>query len=358
MWSTKINPADVPRPNKYVKNFKPMNKAQKIEATKLAIAECVFKKEQRHFLDFNFHNCTPFAQEFTELMCIMEELCPRSGLDFVKRIGSLQGESRSTYEQIVQALCELVIAKKFLDSYPVEQGFKLHWEPTENTKANPEFMIEGKDWRLLVEVKCPSLHDYDTKNQAAAYQVTARLPGVREIMMSVGGEEPALPLDNKVKDFLVSAEKKFSSFSDGVVPTYGLLVICWGERMFEAVTPLSNEACGLLKEPSYFEKNGAKVRFLRVSGVVVTQHQHFAQQMLAGHTPDHQKSCLHFGQYWEFNTPPNPVFLSNTYATRPLPKEFKDVLQTVNAGESLDPIANIMESVMWLHRPGMDQGME
>jgi hypothetical protein len=148
------------------------------QAMKAEIAESIFNQKQRNFLDFHFANFTTFACEFTTLMCILEKLCPGAGHDFVKRIGSLQGEARSTYEQIVQALCELVIAKKFIDSYPLEQGFKLHWEPTEKTKSNPEFMIEGADWRLLVEVKCPSLHDYDRKNKAASNQVTARLPGM------------------------------------------------------------------------------------------------------------------------------------------------------------------------------------
>jgi hypothetical protein len=332
------------------RNAKSEAKARDFQKMKRAIADCVFDNDQRHFLDFHFGNFTPFAQEFTELMCTLETLSPGSGYDFVKRIGSLQGESRATYEQIVQAICELVIAKKFIELYPVEKGFILKWEPTGKTKSNPEFMIEGPEWRLLVEVKCPSLFEYDTKNRAASQQVTARLPGMKEIMTDIGGEVPALPLDNKVKDFLLSAEKKFSSFEENGLPTYGLLFICWGERMFEAITPLSHEACGLLKESSYFEEKGNKIRFPHVSGVVVTQHQHFIQNMLVGHPPPHQRSWLDYGEYWEYGTPPNPVLSSNEFAIRSLPMEFVKNLQTVNAGESLDPIAGMMETVWWLHR--------
>lgn len=318
---------------------------------KLAIADCIFDSDQRHFLDFHFGNFTPFAKQFTEQMCILGFLSPGSGYAFARRIGSLKGELRSTYEQIVQAVCELVIARKFIDSYPLKNGFKLKWEPTGKTKSNPEFMIEGPDWRLLVEVKCPSLFDYDSKNRSASQQVPARLPGMKEIMTAIGGGiEPALPLDNKVKDFLVSAEKKFSSFEEIAIPTYGLLVICWGERMFEAISPLSNEACGLLKTRSYFEENGNKIRFPHVSGVLVTQHQYFIQRMLAGFLPSHQRSCLDYGEYWAYNTPPNPVISSNEFALRALPREFVEKLQAVNAGESLDPIAGIMDTVWWLHR--------
>lgn len=324
--------------------------AEKFEKMKLTIADSVFDDEQRHFLDFHFGNFTPFAQEFTHLMCKLEQLSPGSGYDFVKRIGSLKGESRATYEQIVQAISELVIVKKFLESYPEEEGFTLKWEPTEKTKSNPEFMIDGPEWRLLVEVKCPSLFDYDSKNRTASHQVTARLPGMKEIMTEIGGGVPALPLDNKIKDFLLSAEKKFSSFEEAAKPMYGLLVICWGQRMFEAITPLSNVACGLLKESSYYAENGNKVRFPHVSGVIVTQHQYFIQNMLAGDRPAHQRSWLDYGEYWGYNTPPNPVFSSNDFAFRALPREFLEKLQTVNAGESLDPIAGITETVLWLHR--------
>jgi hypothetical protein len=320
------------------------------EEFRTKLTESIIVDDQRHFLDFHFANFNQFAYELTILICIIDKRCPGSGLDLIKRIGSLKGQTIATYEQIVQALCELIIAKKFIESYPAEQGFKLVWEPTDTTKSNPEFMIVGPDWRLLVEVKCPSLYDYDKKNRAAGYQVTARISGMKELMTELGGTDPALPLDNKVKDYLVSAEKKFSSFDKTEIPTYGLLFICWGVRMFEAITPLSSLFCGLLKERSYFEINGNKVRFPNVSGVIVTQHQHFIKEMLADRIPSHHQSCLHYGEYWGYGTPPNPVFSKNDFAENELPMEIKDTLQTVNAEDSIDPIAGIVDNVMWLRR--------
>jgi hypothetical protein len=302
----------------------------------------------RHFLDFHFANHNEFAQEFIQLMCVLEDLCQGAGYATIKKISSLRGLDRATYDQIVQALSELVIGKRFIEAFPADAGFKLHWEPTDMGKANPEFMLEGPEWRVLVEVKCPTLNDYETKNRTAAQQLAARLPGVKDVMSDIYGTELALPLDNKLKDFLVSAERKFSSFGEVGIPTYGLLVVCWTERMFEAVSPLSNEGCGLLTQASFYRKDEMVVQFPHISGVITTQQQFFLQQALAGYRPSHLSSDLDYGSYWEPNTPANPVFSPNEFATRPLAKVFIDTLEAVTVGGHLDPIAAPIDFVMWL----------
>lgn len=321
------------------KNFQTMRKD---------IDAAIVSGEGRHFLDFHFWNHTEFAQEFIELMCVLEDLCPGAGCATVKKISSLRGEDRATYDQIVQALCELVIGKRFIEAFPADAGFKLHWEPTDIGKANPEFMLEGSEWRVLVEVKCPSLNDYETKNRTAAQQLAARLPGVKDVISNISGTEPALPLDNKLKDFLVSAERKFSSFEEVAIPTYGLLVVCWTERMFEAVSPLSNEGCGLLTQASFYRKDEKVVQFPHISGVITTQQQSFLQEALAGRRPRHLASDLDYGSYWQQNTPANPVFSPNGFAKRSLPQMVIDALEAVMVGEHLDPIAAPIDFVMWL----------
>jgi hypothetical protein len=304
--------------------------------------------QERHFLDFHFANHNKFAQEFIELICVLEDLCLGAGRATVKKIASLRGEDRATYEQIIQALCELVIGKRFIEAFPADEGFKLHWEPTDMGKANPEFMLECPEWRVLVEVKCPSLHEYEMKNRTATHQLAARLPGVKDVISNTIGKEPALPLDNKLKDFLISAERKFSSFGEVSTPTYGLLVVCWAERMFEAVSPLSNEGCGLLTSASFYRKDGKAVQFEHVSGVITTQHQIFLKTALAGYRPIHLASDLDYGSYWEPNTPVNPVFSPNKSAKLQLPQNIIDALEAVMCGEHLDPIASPMDFVMWL----------
>lgn len=321
---------------------------QNFEAMRSEVDAAIVGGEKRHFLDFHFANHNAFAQEFIELMCVLEDLSPGAGHATVKKISSLRGEKRATYDQIIQALCELVIGKRLIQAFSEDEGFKLLWEPTDIGKANPEFMLEGPEWRLLVEVKCPSLHEYAVKNRSAENQLAARLPGVKDVISNISGAEPALPLDNKIKDFLISAERKFSSFGAVSVPTYGLLVVCWADRMFEAVSPLSNEGCGLLTSASFFCKEGKVVEFPHVSGVITTQQQSFLSRALAGDLPGHLASCLDYGKYWEPNTPVNPVFSPNEFAKSQLPQEVIDALEAVPFNEQLDPIASPMDWVMWL----------
>lgn len=322
------------------KNFQAMR--EKIDAA-------ILSGEGRHFLDFHFANHNEFAQEFIELICVLEDLCPGAGCATVKKISSLRGTDRGMYEQIVQALCELIIGKRFIEAFPADEGFKLDWEPTDMGKANPEFMIEGAEWRVLVEVKCPSLYEYEIKNRSATQQLPARIPRLKDVMSEFSGADTALPLDNKLKDFLASAERKFSSFGEVSVPTYGLLIVCWTERMFEAVSPLSNEICGLLTSASFYRKDGEVVKFSHVSGVVTTQHQSFLQRALAGRRPSHLMSDLDYGSYWTPETPANPIFSPNEFAKRQLPQEIIDVLEAVMVGHHLDPIASPMDFVIWLH---------
>jgi hypothetical protein len=99
--------------------------------------------EERHFLDFHFANHNEFAEEFIELMCVLEDICPGAGCATVKKISSLRGENRATYDQIIQALCELVIGKRFIEAFPADAGFKLHWEPTDHGESESRVYARG-----------------------------------------------------------------------------------------------------------------------------------------------------------------------------------------------------------------------
>lgn len=321
---------------------------QNYQAMREATCAAILGGEGRHFLDFHFANHSQFAEEFIELMCVLEDRCPGAGYATVKKISSLRGADPATYEQIIQALCELVVGKRFIEAFPADEGFNLDWEPTDIGKANPEFLLEGPKWRVLVEVKCPSLHEYETKNRTARQQLAARLPGLKDVISDLSGTQPALPLDNKLKDFLISAERKFSSFQEVSVPTYGLLVVCWTERMFEAVSPLSNEGCGLLTSSSFYRIDEEAVQFAHVSGVITTQQQSFLKSALSGSRPSHMATDLDYGSYWKPNTPANPTLSPNEFAKRQLPQEIIDVLEAVMVGQHLDPIASPLDYVMWV----------
>ncbi len=306
-------------------------------------------RRTQHFLTYHFDNETLFAVQFIDFVCLLERVCPGVGIYVIKKIGEIRGADISKYEQIVQALCEIVIAKKFIEAFPPEDGFQFEWEPTDKTKKNPEFMVSGDNWRILVEVKSPSLSDYEQKNRSAKAQVVGRMPFMKDVIENLYGKEHvALPLDNKLKDFLVSAEAKFSSFAAIDVPTYGLLFVCWSQRMFEAITPVTGLGSGLLTERSFYRKDGEAIKFPNVSGVIVTHHQHLLGLLLKEWALPPGVEGFEYGNYWVYGSPANPTLCPNPYALRPVPMFLQKLLHTVPAGQAIDPLAQEMEFVHWL----------
>jgi hypothetical protein len=82
-----------------------------------------------------------------------------------------------------------------------------------------------------------------------------------------------LPRDNPVKDFLLNADKKFAQFK-AVQAETSILVIVWDDFIYEPITTLTHEQCGLLTENSYLKDavTRATGQFAHVDAVVVVRH--------------------------------------------------------------------------------------
>lgn len=317
---------------------------------KNAIKEHIIRDElTQHFLTYHFVNSTLFGVQFIDFVCLLDRLVPDTGIYIIKKIGEIRGAHISKYEQIIQMLCEVVIAKKFIEAFPPGSGFTFEWEPTDKTKKNPEFMVKCDTWRVLVEVKCPSLFDYEEKNRMARAQVVGRTPFMKDVLENLYGKQHvALPLDNKMKDFLVSAEAKFSSFNSINVPTYNLLFVCWSERMFEAITPVTGLGSGLFTERSFYQKNGDTVIFPSIGGVIITSHQHLLGLLLKEIELPPGVNGFDYGDYWVYGSSANPTFCHNPNAQTPIPEFLQEMLHTIPAGKALDPLAQEMDFIHWI----------
>ncbi|MDV0440325.1 MULTISPECIES: hypothetical protein [Xanthomonas] len=298
---------------------------------------------RRHFLDFHVANCTPPWRRIITASAKLDIVVPGFIELIAKRLGALMGENENFYEQLLQALCEIVIAEKFVDVYKKEEGFSFTWEPTENGLKNPEFMVECEDWRLLVEVKAPSLLAHKRSATGSSMQIPYR--GWDRELLAQFSNRIVYPLDNKIKDFINSAQGKFSQFNSDKKLTYGLLVICWSERLYEAVGPLSNLATGLLTEESYFRDADNKVvTFPHVGGVLVTDHLGRISQALSH--PFGLGELMSYGSYWS-SVAANPVFCKNPEALSCVPGHVLEKLEAIPEGEHLDPLANTMDFIYW-----------
>lgn len=218
---------------------------------------------------------TPFGSRLLEALAAIDARLPGSGIRFVKELAAIRyvpashnaGDWKARFEQLVQKLGEILVARTLFDGdWPDGSHFAL--EPTNpTTGAKPEILIETPAHQWLFEVKCPAFIDYQNSRIANGRQLPVRSP-----IGDVAGmrEGATLPRDNVLKDFLESAERKFIDFS--TKPRTGILVVLWDGYIFEITSALSHASAGLLTENSWHRREGERVAFGAVEGVIVLNH--------------------------------------------------------------------------------------
>lgn len=307
-----------------------------------------------HWFGWHFINKRPLAIDIYRTLDLLDRRAPGIARNVANRMGQLGGQPYNTdhYEQLIQILCELVIARRLCEIFTHELGFHLTWEPTGKSKKNPELMLCGPDFRLLVEVKCPSLLKHLKSAKDNDLQITARFATKDQLATLTKGEAFTKPLDNRIKDFLSSAEDKFVGFEDEAIPTYKILAICWDQRMFEPIAALNHPSSGLFTENSYLRDDAGKaVTFPHVDGVVITHHF----DPLCAATREERvygtyKSPLDYGSHHPTETIHPPVYVSNPASPLQLPEAVLSAFEAVLAEDVLDPMAKPLDMIFWLPR--------
>ncbi|WP_088331891.1 hypothetical protein [Sphingomonas mucosissima] len=218
---------------------------------------------------------TPFGSSLLEAIKVIEGRLSGAGERFIAELADIRympaSDNRAGwkagFEQLVQKLGEVLVARTLFEAdWPEGTTFTL--EPTNpNTGARPEVLVDTPERQWLFEVKCPAFIDYQDRRDANPRQLPVRgplgeLPGMLE--------GTTLPRDNVLKDFLASAERKFHSFS--TKDRTGVLVVVWDAHIFEATSALSHSQAGLLKERSWHRRNGVRVPYAAVDGVILLNH--------------------------------------------------------------------------------------
>lgn len=218
---------------------------------------------------------TAFGARLLEALAVIDARQPGAGIRFVEELAVIRyvptdddpAAWRAGFEQLVQKLGEILVARTLFEAHWPE-GTRFVLEPTNPvTGAKPEILIDTPAHQWLFEVKCPAFIDYQDRRAANGRQLPVRgllgdVPGMRD--------GTTLPRDNVLKDFLVSAERKFRDFSDK--PRTGLLVVLWDGYIFEITSALSHAEAGLLTAKSWHRHDGTPVAFDAVEGVIVLNH--------------------------------------------------------------------------------------
>lgn len=241
----------------------------------------------------------PFMQSIIEACIDIEMRAPSIGrwlLTDLSRIGSHE-KNEDDYDQLLQKLAEILLIRQILGApWPTIES--VQYEPAASQGGRrPELKVTSAGMPYLFEVKAPSLLRHQKLRAANGAQLPGRalsLDGV-EVIKEVWSEKGVtLPRDNPVKDFLLSAEAKFAPFKQRG-PCHSTLVIVWDDFIYEPITSLLHERCGLLTPNSFARNEHGPLRFPSIDDIVIIRHLHYFKIAAADAPLADRDHALDFG---------------------------------------------------------------
>lgn len=304
-----------------------------------------------HFQGLAKGEFTALSFDFLNRCRLIERKIPGFTKETINRMTSICGKEKFEphYEQLLQLLVEVVIFYRLVEGFLLEL-VEFQWEPTaQGSEKNPELMLVHPLWCALIEIKSPSILRHHRDAAKHDTQLGARLgdPAVFDALSKTG--HATRPLDNKIKDYLVSAEGKFKGFRDQSPKPTTFLYVAWTQYLFEAISPVCNEMSGLFTARSFYrDENGDAVQFPSVDAVIVSDHM---EPIIRG-TKDEEmpfgySSPLDYGAYL-MPSFQHPILLENPATTDASLHPVAKVLGALPPCELDDPRAKPLDYVMWL----------
>ena len=226
-----------------------------------------------HFNPYNLRiNKNPFSNSIILNCFHIEKRLEGYSKKFIKKIASFKEKNLEHYDQLLQFSAELIVISHLAESLGDEWIFEE--EPIANgSKKNPEISVSNGEITLLVEVKSPRFHEFQKTRTQTGVQLPSRINDFQEMAKSVYGENPSLPRDNIIKDFLISADTKFKNFKLEDKNILSVLVSVWDDYIYEPISSLKNDFTGLLTEQSYYkDKNQKAVKFQNIDNIVLLRN--------------------------------------------------------------------------------------
>ena len=201
---------------------------------------------------------------------------PGYAINFIEKLCSFSGKEKYEphYDQILQHLAELLVVAHLAEE--MDDSWIFSAEPTTgSSKKNPEIKMNREDVEILVEVKSPQFLKYQAIRAGADILLASRFPKGIDLAtaLSTPDGNHALPRDNNVKDFLISADTKFAPFKENQLKTISVLVIVWDDFIYEPITALINSHSGLLTEKSFYKnKQGDAITFPNIDNILILRN--------------------------------------------------------------------------------------
>ena len=269
----------------------------------------------------------PLAKSIIDACADCETKLPGLGSQFLKDPAAISGREKHLpdYEQLIQKLGELLVLRQLLMiAWP--EGTTLQHEPAVAARGKrPELRVTTPKQSFLFEVKTPSLLAHIENRETNPFQAAGRAFPQDQLAMLVGDAGLTLPRDNPVKDFLLDAEKKFAQFK-AVQDETSVLVIVWDDFIYEPITVLKHEQCGLLTPNSYWKDEAdLAVRYPHIDAVVLVRHLNYLNRATGDHALEERAHALDFGDELAL---PN-VFIANGNPDL-VPQEIRRALRAVD----------------------------
>jgi hypothetical protein len=202
------------------------------------------------------------------------------GIHYINQLAHLGGPERDErrYEQMLQLFAEVFAIDRVL-VMPWGDEAQLCFEPQGTNGLRPEFRVVDKDGAYNFEVKSPSLLAHQRLRAGASVQLPVRITKEFTTSVQVKNPDALLPRDNPIKDFLVSADAKFSGFPRG--SGANILVIVWDDFIYEPIGSLLSDFAGLLTSNSFYRLGEEAVIFENVDAVICARQMNVFQEALA-----------------------------------------------------------------------------
>ena len=221
----------------------------------------------------------PFTDAVLTALLEVDAMIPGFAEGMANEIASISGipKHEPHYEQLLQRLAEVHIIRRAVTfSWPFAPSFDWEPKPLSDSAKNPELRVAGGPETLLIEVKAPSLFRHIRKRGSNPTQLSTRaIPPDSWSKLPEAERGITLPRDNPVKDFLISADSKFSPLKKDREITIGILVIIWDDFIYEPISALLSDASGLFTPNSFARSDAASgPSFTSVDGVIIIRHLH------------------------------------------------------------------------------------
>jgi hypothetical protein len=252
-----------------------------------------------HWFSYHFSKLPlrPLAKSIIDTCADCETKIPGLGSQFLKDLAAISGREKHLpdYEQLIQKLAELLVLRQLLMmGWP--EGTTFQHEPAVAANGKrPELRVTTPTRSFLFEVKTPALLAHIENRNTNGFQAPGRALPQARLAGLVGDAGLTLPRDNPVKDFLIDSEKKFAQFK-AVQDETSVLIIVWDDFIFEPITALKHEQCGLLTPNSYWkDAEGLAVQYPHIDAVVVIRHLTYLYRATREEALEERAHALDFG---------------------------------------------------------------